>query len=57
MQGLDIETAKPDGGGALDPEEGYIRLVQIRNGDKGWMYDADLVDPTPALRADAARGP
>ena len=27
MYGLDIETASPDGGGALDPEQGRIRLV------------------------------
>jgi ribonuclease D len=51
VQGLDIETAKPEGGGALDPDEGYIRLVQIRDGDKGWVYDADRVDPSPAIRA------
>jgi len=48
MQGLDIETAKPDGG-ALDPAEGRVRLVQIRDGDRGRVYDADLEDPRPAL--------
>jgi DNA polymerase I len=45
MQGLDIETT------ALDPEEGRVRLVQIRDGAKGRVYDADLEDPRPALRA------
>jgi DNA polymerase-1 len=29
MQGLDIETANPNGGGELDPTKGYVRLVQI----------------------------
>ena len=45
MQGLDIETT------ALDPEAGRVRLVQIRDGEKGRVYDADLEDPRPALRA------
>jgi ribonuclease D len=44
MQGLDIETT------ALDPEQGRVRLVQIRDGEKGRVYDADLEDPRPALR-------
>src|SRR5215208_5946820 len=52
MQGLDIETYKPETGeGELDPAKGRVRLVQIRDGKKGWVYDADLVDPSPALRA------
>jgi hypothetical protein len=33
MQGLDIETT------ALDPEEGRVRLVQIRDENKGPVYD------------------
>jgi len=45
MQGLDIETV------GLDPEEGKIRLVQIRNGDRGRVYDADDADLPEALRA------
>jgi ribonuclease D len=44
LQGLDIETT------ALDPEQGRVRLVQIRDGEKGRVYDADLEDPRPALR-------
>jgi DNA polymerase I len=40
MQGLDIETYNPErGGGELDPEKGLIRLVQIRNGERGRVYD------------------
>jgi ribonuclease D len=33
MQGLDIETT------ALDPEQGRVRLVQIRDGNRGRVYD------------------
>jgi hypothetical protein len=33
MQGLDIETT------ALDPAEGKVGLVQIRNGRRGRVYD------------------
>jgi|SRR5215208_1473252 len=51
MQGFDIETAGADGRGELDPEQGRVRLVQIRDGEKGRVYDADLEDPRPALRA------
>jgi hypothetical protein len=51
MQGLGIETAGPDGRGALDPEEGRVRLVQIRDREKGRVYDADFEDPRLALRA------
>jgi DNA polymerase I len=40
MQGLDIETT------ALRPEEGRVRLVQIRDGDKGRVYDGH----DPAVR-------
>jgi DNA polymerase-1 len=40
MQGLDIETYNPQTGeGELDPEKGYVRLVQIRDGEKGRVYD------------------
>jgi DNA polymerase I-like protein with 3'-5' exonuclease and polymerase domains len=52
MQGLDIETYNPETGkGELDPEKGQIRLVQIRDGQKGRVYDADLEDPQSVLRA------
>jgi DNA polymerase-1 len=33
MQGLDIETANPNGGGELEPTKGYVRLVQIADSD------------------------
>jgi hypothetical protein len=43
MQGLDIETANPQTGkGELDPEKGYVRLVQIRNGGRGRVYDGHI---------------
>lgn len=45
MQGLDIETVK------LDPEVGRVWLVQIRDGDRGRVYDADDADLPEALRA------
>src|SRR5215211_42740 len=52
MQGLDIETYNPETGeGELDPAKGRVRLVQIRDGEKGRVYDAVLVDPSAALRA------
>jgi DNA polymerase I len=48
VQGLDIETAGPNGG-ELDPDKGSIRLVQIRDGKRGRVIDAFRVDPRPAL--------
>jgi DNA polymerase-1 len=50
MQGLDIETANPNGGGELDPEKGRVRLVQIRDGVKGRVYDGHDPAVIPALR-------
>jgi hypothetical protein len=44
MQGLDIETT------ALNPADGEIRLVQIRDGDYGRVYDVGRSES----RADAA---
>src|SRR5215208_3419324 len=43
MQGLDIETT------ALDPEAGDVRLVQIRDGAKGRVYDGHDPAVVPAL--------
>ena len=43
MQGLDIETT------ALDPAEGKVRLVQIRDGAKGRVYDGHDPAVVPAL--------
>ena len=40
MHGLDIETASPNGGGALDPTQGRIRLVQLSDGKHVDVYDA-----------------
>lgn len=51
MQGLDIETAGPDGRGSLDPETGRIRLVQIRDDNKGRIYDGDDPAVADAIRA------
>src|SRR5215204_4152713 len=44
MQGLDIETT------ALDPEAGKVRLVQIRNGGRGRVYDGHDPELPAALR-------
>jgi DNA polymerase I-like protein with 3'-5' exonuclease and polymerase domains len=50
MQGLDIETFGPEGRGELDPERGWVRLVQIRDGEKGRVYDGEHKDLPAALR-------
>jgi hypothetical protein len=52
MHGLDIETASPNGGGALDPNEGRIRLVQIasEDGKRVQVYDA-YRQPPELIRA------
>jgi DNA polymerase I len=51
MQGLDIETYNPETGeGELDPEKGKVRLVQIRNGEKGRVYDGHDPAVPDALR-------
>jgi hypothetical protein len=44
MQGLDIETT------ALDPEAGKVRLVQIRNGRRGRVYDGHDPELPAGLR-------
>src|SRR5215217_6012287 len=48
MIGIDVETAGNNGGGALRPEEGRLRTVQISDGKKAKVYDvfrqdADLI--------------
>jgi DNA polymerase I len=51
MQGLDIETANPETGkGELDPDKGIVRLVQIRDGAKGRVYDGHDPELPAALR-------
>ena len=50
MQGLDIETAGPDGRGSLDPAAGRIRLVQIRDAAGVRIYGVEHVDPSLAIR-------
>jgi len=51
MQGLDIETYNPETGeGELDPGKGKVRLVQIRDGDRGRVYDGHDPELSDALR-------
>jgi DNA polymerase-1 len=51
MQGLDIETYNPETGeGELDPAKGKVRLVQIRDGECGRVYDGHDRDLPAALR-------
>jgi DNA polymerase I len=51
MQGLDIETYNPETGeGELDPEKGNVRLVQIRDGAHGRVYDGHDPAVPDALR-------
>ena len=40
MHGIDVETAEKNGGGALTPEEGRLRLIQISDGKETLVYDA-----------------
>jgi hypothetical protein len=55
MQGLDIETANAETGrGELDPEKGRVRLVQIRDGKRGRVYDGHDPRVPDALRARSA---
>jgi DNA polymerase I len=52
MQGLDIETANAETSrGELDPKKGRVRLVQIRDGKKGRVYDGHDPRVPDALRA------
>src|SRR4051794_313246 len=49
MHGIDVETAGHNGGGALDPSEGRLRLLQISDGTWAKVYDAFRQD-TDVLR-------
>src|SRR5215208_6042600 len=51
MIGIDVETAGNNGGGALRPEEGRLRLVQLSNGKKARVYDAFRQDADLIRRA------
>jgi ribonuclease D len=56
VHGIDVETAGNNGGGALTPEEGRLRLVQISDGLRTDIYDAFLDDAEVIRKAVAARG-
>jgi hypothetical protein len=45
MIGIDVETAGNNGGGALRPEEGRLRTVQISDGKETDVYDVFEDDP------------
>jgi ribonuclease D len=56
---VDCETARPDGGGALSPLDGTLRLIQIGYDEpetderRQWLIDCHLADPhalVPLLR-------
>src|SRR5215212_9973837 len=51
MIGIDVETAGNNGGGALRPEEGRLRTVQISDGKKVKVYDAFRQDADLIRRA------
>jgi ribonuclease D len=51
MIGIDVETAGNNGGGALRPEDGRLRLVQISDGKKVKVYDAFRQDKDLIRRA------
>jgi len=59
--GLDLETTNPaTGEGALNPEDGLIRLITFSRGNWTCVIDCFYVDPTPLLEewkkaVDAAR--
>src|SRR5215213_11809637 len=55
MHGIYVETAGNNGGGALTPEEGQLRLVQISDGRQTDIYDAFLDDAEVIRKAVAAR--
>jgi DNA polymerase I len=51
MIGIDVETAGNKGGGAIRPEDGRLRLVQISDGSKVKVYDAFRQDTDLIRRA------
>jgi ribonuclease D len=51
MIGIDVETAGNNGGGALRPEEGRLRTVQISDGKEVKVYDAFRQDTDLIRRA------
>jgi ribonuclease D len=55
VHGIDVETAGNNGGGALTPEEGRLRLVQISDGRQTDIYDAFLDDAEVIHKAVEAR--
>jgi ribonuclease D len=55
VHGIDVETAGNNGGGALTPEEGRLRLVQLSDGRGVDIYDAFLDDADVIRQAIAAR--
>jgi hypothetical protein len=55
VHGIDVETAGNNGGGALTPEEGRLRLVQISDGLRTDIYDAFLDDADVIRKAIEAR--
>jgi hypothetical protein len=49
--GIDLETANPEtGGGALNPEDGLIRTVQVARGDFVGVVDCFYADPAPLMQ-------
>jgi hypothetical protein len=49
--GIDLETANPEtGGGALNPEDGLIRTVQVARGDFVGVVDCFYADPAPLMK-------
>jgi ribonuclease D len=55
VHGIDVETAGNNGGGALTPEEGSLRLVQISDGRQTDIYDAFLDDAEVIRKAIESR--
>jgi DNA polymerase I len=51
MIGIDVETAGKAGGGALDPADGWLRLLQISDGETVQVYDAFRQDADAIRRA------
>jgi hypothetical protein len=49
--GIDLETTNPEtGGGALNPEDGLIRTVQVARGDFVGVVDCFYADPAPLMK-------
>jgi DNA polymerase-1 len=55
VHGIDVETAGYDGGGALETDQGRLRLVQISDGKQTDIYDAFLDDADVIRQAVTAR--